>query len=47
MLNQVYTTGAQIDTNTWDVFVTNDFGALVEVGFDGLAIYHPRLDMDM
>lgn len=40
-MKQVYTTGAQVDMNTWNVYVTDDFG------FDGLAVYHPNLDMDM
>ena len=46
-MKQVYTAGAQVDMNTWNVYVTDDFGFLVEVGFDGLAVYHPNLDMDM
>ena len=46
-MKQIYTTGAQVDMNTWNVYVTDDFGFLVEVGFDGLAVYHPNLDMDM
>ena len=44
---QVYTTGAQIDMNNWNVYVTDDFGLLIKVGFDGLAVYHPNFDMDM
>ena len=44
---QVYTTGAQVDTSTWDVYVTDDFGLLTEVGFVGLAVYHPNLDLDI
>ena len=47
IMKQVYTTGAQVDMNTWNVYVTDDFGFLVEVGFDGLAVYHPNLDVDM
>ena len=47
IMKQVYTTGAQVDMNTWNVYVTDDFGFLVEVGFDGLAVYHPNLDLDM
>jgi len=27
--------------------VTDDFGFLVEVGFDDLVVYHPNLDVDM
>ena len=46
-MEQVYTTGAQMDMNTWNVYVTDDFGCLVEVGFDGLAVYHPNHDLDM
>ena len=46
-MKQVYTTGAQIDMKTWAVYVTDDFGFLVEVGFDGLAVYHPNRDLDM
>ena len=46
-MKQVYTAGAQIDMTTWNVYVTDDFGLLVEVGFDGLAVYYPNLDMDM
>jgi len=47
IMKQVYTTGAQIDTNNWNVYVTDDFGFLVKVGFDGLGVYHPNLDVDM
>ena len=46
-MEQVYTTGAQVDKTTWDVYVTDDFGFFVEVGFDGLAVYHPNRDLDM
>lgn len=46
-MEQVYTTGAQVDMNTWNVYVTDDFGLLIEVGFRGLAVYHPNLDVDM
>ena len=46
-MKQVYTTGAQVDMNTWNVYVTDDFGLLIEVGFCGLAVYHPNLDLDM
>ena len=46
-MKQVYTTGAQVDMNTWKVYVTDDFGLLIEVGFCSLAVYHPNLDLDM
>ena len=46
-MKQVYTAGAQVDTTNWNVYVTDNFGFFVEVGFDGLAVYHPNLDMDM
>ena len=47
-MKQVYTAGAQVDTTNWNVYVTDNFGFFfVEVGFDGLAVYHPKLDMDM
>lgn len=46
-MEQVYTTGAQVDMNTWNVYVTDDFGLFIEVGFRGLAVYHPNLDVDM
>jgi hypothetical protein len=46
-MEHVYTTGAQVDKTTWDVYVTDDFGLLIEVGFGGLAVYHPNLDVDM
>ena len=41
-MEQVYTTGAQVDMNTWNVYVTDDFGFLVEVGFSWSGCVPPQ-----